>query len=191
MKIGVISGSNRSRSESARIAQWFMQHLSSLGHHAEMVDASKEKISYEPEVLWANDDPVFTAIRDRLQPLDGYVVVAPEWGGAASPVIMNLFLHLGAQVFADKPVYVVGVSSTRGGQRPVTQLRSYAYKNSYAVFLPEWLVVQECETAFQSEDEYVVQRAIYGVEHLLAYAEALQPVRTKNLRDYERFQYGM
>jgi hypothetical protein len=106
----------------------------------------------------------------------------------------NAMIFLGSSVFADKPAYLVGVSDGRGGLRPVLDMRSFGFKNSYVCYIPEWLIVTESKTHFNGENEtsdYVVGRARYGLDTLMAYAEALAIVRSKGIRDLETYTFGM
>jgi NAD(P)H-dependent FMN reductase len=196
MKIGVLAGSNRAASESGRIARWFAHEIDGRdGIESELVDFHDTPISFVPEEIWGGHDANFNAIKTALAQCDAFVVIAPEWGGAASPVIRNALLFLGSAVFADKPVYLVGVATGRGGLRPILEIRSFSYKNNYACYIPEWLVASECDKHFTGDsaddDDYLVKRARYGLDTLVAYATALKTVRAAHPRDLETYKFGM
>lgn len=196
MKIGILSGSNRADSQSMRIAQWFAGELTSRENvEIELVDLHEQPMSYIPDEIWSGQDQNFNDIKTRLTGCDGFVLVSPEWGGMASPAIKGAMIFLGSAVFADKPAYLVGVSDGRGGLRPVLEMRSFGFKNNYVCYIPEWLIVSDCKNHLlgggQDNDDYVAKRGKYGVTTLLAYAEALQSVRNKNIRDLGAFEYGM
>jgi hypothetical protein len=74
-------------------------------------------------------------------------------------------------------------------------LKGYGYKNSYACFIPEWLIVSECVDKLVVGDkdaaDYTAGRAKYGMTMLLKYAEALATVRAANIRDLKTYEYGM
>jgi azobenzene reductase len=195
MKIGIIVGSNRASSESRRIAEWFYKELHARDIETELVDFHDTPISFVPEEIWDGLDENFNAIKSRLIDCDGFVLVTPEWGGSASPVMKNAMIFLGSSVFADKPAYLVGVSDGRGGLRPILDMRSFGFKNSYVCYIPEWLVVTECKTHFQlneeNSDDYIVGRAKYGITTLLTYSTALATVRAQGIRDLDSYAFGM
>jgi chromate reductase len=196
VKIGILAGSSRANSESARIGAWFASEINGRdGLSAQLVDFHETPISFVPEEIWGGQDANFNAMKSSLVDCDAFVVIAPEWGGAASPVIRNALLFLGSAVFADKPVYLVGISSGRGGLRPILEIRSFSYKNNYACYIPEWLVVTECDKHFTGDaaddNDYLVKRARYGIDTLVAYANALNTMRTAHPRDLETYQFGM
>jgi multimeric flavodoxin WrbA len=196
VKIGIVTGSSRSASESSRIGQWFKNEILTRENvEVEYVDLHETPMSFNPDVVWSGQDANTNDIKSRLSQCDGFVVITPEWGGMASPATMNMFIFMGSAVFADKPVYAVGVSDGRGGLRPITQMRSYAFKNTYACFIPEWLVVSDSKNNLLGGDadteNYVAGRAKYGVTTLIAYTEALSTVRSKNIRDLKNYEYGM
>lgn len=200
MNIVVISGSGRTNSQSLKVANWLADALTEQDATTSVIDLTKE--DYLPilhEDVWGD---VLGAPAEKLQAklkdADGYVVVTPEWAGIASPALKNFFLYVG-KVMADKPALLVGVSSTMGGQYPTTELRATSHKNTRVVYIPEQLIVRNAEGILNSpkpaednkEDAYIQGRARYDLGVLLAYAEAMKPLRGHNAIDYDRFPHGM
>lgn len=200
MHITIISGSGRANSQSRKIADWFAGTLDARNIANNVIDLSEE--TYLPithEEVWSDvaGEPA-DKIQAKLNDADGYVVITPEWAGMASPALKNFFLYVGKSM-ADKPTLPVGVSSGLGGQYPVTELRSTSHKNTRILYIPEQLIVRHAEkvmnTATPSTDDqndaHIQQRAHYDIGVLLAYAEAMAPIRTSGATDYEKHPHGM
>ena len=136
--------------------------------------------------------------RQKLQQAFGFVVVVPEWNGAAAPGWGNLVLYVGDDL-AHKPVMLVGVSSGRGGAYPLLGLRSAGYKNSRYVVVPESLIVGHCGDVFAEDGSLIDNpaaaslgpRADYALAVLKAYAGALESVRAGSVIDHEQYPSGI
>lgn len=200
MQIVLISGSGRTDSQSLKVANWLADSLGKQGATTSVVDLSHE--DYMPmlhEEVWGDvmGEPA-NKIQAKLADADGYVVVTPEWAGMASPALKNFFLYVGKSM-ADKPALLVGVSSTFGGQYPVSELRSTTHKNTRVVYIPEQLIVRHAENVMNSpepagdnkEDAYIQDRAHYDLGVLLAYSEAMRPLRNNKAIDYQKHPHGM
>lgn len=200
MNIVLISGSGRTDSQSLKVAKWLAQSLDNQGATTSIIDLSQE--DYMPmlhEEVWGDvmGEPA-SKIQAKLSDADGYVVVTPEWAGMAAPALKNFFLYVG-KVMADKPALLVGVSSTRGGQYPTIELRATSHKNTRVVYIPEQLIVRNVEevmngpepAADNKEDEFIQDRAHYDLGVLLAYTEAMRPIRDSKAIDYQKHPHGM
>ena len=136
--------------------------------------------------------------RQKLQKASGFVVVVPEWNGAAAPGWANLMLYVGGDL-AHKPVMLVGVSSGRGGAYPLLGLRSAGYKNSRYVVIPESLIVGQCGDVFADDGSLTDNpaaaslgpRADYALAVLKAYAEALESVWSGSVINHEQYPSGI
>lgn len=200
MKIVVISGSGRTESQSLKVSNWLAAELSTQDVNASVIELARE--DYLPMLhaeVWGDvmGEPA-QKLQAKLADADGYVVVTPEWAGMPSPALKNFFLYVGKSM-ADKPALLVGVSSTMGGQYPTAELRTTSHKNTRIVYIPEQLIVRHAEEVMNAsepaedskEDTYIQARARYDLGVLLAYAEAMQPLRGHKAIDYQTYPNGM
>jgi NAD(P)H-dependent FMN reductase len=202
--ITVIAGSPRERSFSGRLSR----HVAGLLHDpvgAGEVDTID--LGRTPPPQWCEDlgreghgagdswRPVSAALRRS----DGFVLVVPEWGGMAPPVVKNLFLLCdGTFELADKPALLVGVSSGSGGAFPLGELRMSSYKNTRICYIPEQVVVREVGALFEGdsfvespEAKRLEAQLVHALRLLVRYAEALSVVRTSGVRDVAGFPWNM
>lgn len=198
MKITIISGSSRASSNSVKIAEYISRILQNKsvegkGVVADILDLSKIVLPVyndsEPESL----KPIVGSISEMLNSSDGFVFVSPEWDGMFSVAILNL-LHYTDKELADKPVFLVGVSSGRGGRYPLIQGRMLGYKNKRFVVIPESFFVDFVEKNFVGGtfvEKVAEERLGYNLNVLLAYAKALQAVRSSGVIDYQKYSNGL
>lgn len=92
-----------------------------------------------------------------------------------------------------KPPLAVGVSASRGGAYPITQLRSYAYKNSHVCWIPDHLIIRNLDAERDPfpEGSHESRFALYCLKLLDAYATALKTVRQSGVVDHDEYPYGM
>lgn len=202
MKITIISGSNRKEAESFRISKWLQEKLKSQNDSSlevDLVDLRRVDMSFIPDEFWAGQSSSAKAMAaeyKKLEESDGIVVVTPEWGGAASPVLKHFILMSGYSL-AHKPVLAFGVSSTPvGGIRPIEDIK-HTFKNARGVFLPEPIVINDVnnfligEERDQKREDYISGRADYALDLLLEYSRALKQVRESNKINHKDYPFGM
>jgi NAD(P)H-dependent FMN reductase len=202
VKIGIIIGSHREKSESSRIGQYLSERIPSLlpGAKTYILDLAGNPLPLWDEGAWDAKEPwasIWQPLADELTACDGYLVVSPEWSGMAAPGLKNLFLLLNAKIVGHKPALIVAVSSSRGGAYPVNELRSSSYKNTRICYIPEHLIVRDCNQMFQDkepkseDDAYLRRRADYAISLLGQYAEALRTVRASGVINVKDYPNGM
>jgi len=204
MKISIISGSHRNSSQSEKI-----------GHHIESV-LRKDFDDIEPylyslagnplplweQSIWEQDKEWL----ERLAPLkkqfsesDAFVIIAPEWHGQVPAGLKNFFLMFNRFELGHKPAYIIGVSSSTGGAYPVTELRMSSYKNNRLCYIPEHLIVRDCEKVFNENpeendpdsDPYYRSRLNWGLGILIGYGKALKEMRESTQIHHDDFGNGM
>lgn len=195
MNILVISASSRKESQSVKVSKWLVEKSKTLGFDSNLLDLYKMKLPMYDDGETVPDNK--NELLEKLSSADGFVFVSPEWNGMVNPSLLNM-LHYVDREMADKPVMLVGVSSTRGGAYPVSQMRSMGHKNRHYVITPEVLIVRDAEdimNSFDSSankvDEYIQKRAEYALKVLHAYAEALDGVRKSGVIDLDNYPNGM
>ena len=197
MKVGILAGSHRD-AETHRIAGFIQDRL-----QAEFkVETFFYSLANNPMPLWdesAWDDSsdlvkqFVNPLVEKLAECDALIICVPEWGGMVPGGLKNLLLYLTDGCVAFKPAYLVGISSSRGGAYPIAELRMSSYKNSQIFYLPEHLIVRDCESMFyeDSDDSYLRGRLDYGLRLLLESAKLLKPLQSSGLIDLEKYPYGM
>jgi NAD(P)H-dependent FMN reductase len=200
-KVTIISGSQRTGSQSAKVARF----LQTLFGHKGVVGTSLFDLGQEPMRLWT-DDPreqddlirTWRPISETLRNSHALVFVTPEWNGMVPPALKNFFLYCRDHEIADKPAMIVGVSSGRGGSTPAAELRVSSYKDTHVCYIPEQVIISGVTSVLNSAEEpesekdaYIRFRLAYALDILLEYGKALAAVRRSNVRNFEQIPYGM
>ena len=204
MKISIISGSHRENAQSLKIARVIEKMLleQDLADETWLFSLSGNPLPLWDEGIWTGDD----AWQQRLAPIsaqlassDGFVVIAPEWHGQVPSGLKNFFLLWGQGELAHKPALIVTVSSADGGAYPVAELRMSSYKNNRICYIPEQVIVRNCESVLNDNpednnvdaDSYFRGRIQYALGILKGYAEALKSVRASGVTDLSVYKNGM
>lgn len=200
MKITIINGSNREEAQSFRIANWLQDKLKSSNIEVNFVDLRKVDMTFVPDEYWAGQSESAKAMRaeyEKMADSDGVVIVTPEWGGAASPVLRQFILMSEKESFSHKPVLVFGVSATPvGGIRPIDDIK-HTFKNARGIFLPEPIVINDVNNFLigdardEKREDYISKRADYALSLLVEYSKALKQVRDSGIIDHETYPHGM
>lgn len=200
MKITIINGSNREEAQSFRIAKWLEEKVKSKKDlEVDLIDLRKVDMTFVPDEFWAGESDSAKAMATeyaKLNDSDGVIIVTPEWGGAASPVLKHFILMSGHSM-AHKPALVFGVSATPvGGIRPIEDIK-HLFKNTRTVFLPEPIVVNNVNNFLQGDEqdekhnEYLTKRTDYALDLLEEYSKALKQVRNSGKINHEDYPFGM
>lgn len=201
-RIAVIAGSNRQEAESHRIGEIAQRMLEEAGAEADLLSLRDIPLPLWDESKWASDKPddspwktIWPDVSARLKAADGMVVISPEWHGMASPHLKNLLACCDQRELAFKPGYLVSVSASSGGAYPIAELRMSGYKNSYAHWLPDHLILRNVKKFRPGEPEHdapdwLEARMRHGLRVLVAYAEAAKPVR-ETVVDLDLLKTGM
>lgn len=198
MKIGIISGSFRPQSQTARICRYMAQRLMAGSRDAryQMFDLSQIHLP-----LWGMDQferadvsvKIWVKLSADLESCDGFVVASPEWAGMATPHLKNLLLHCSHEM-AHKPALLVAVSAGMGGAYPIAELRMSGYKNSHIWWLPDHLILRDVVNLFHDDTDEISRSLTKRIDHLLAWlthsASALAPVRAR-CQDLQTYPFGM
>lgn len=201
MKISLISGSHRSKSESARVTKYIEKRVKNLLS----ADTYRFELKDNPLPLWDesfwDDGEVWQEcwfpIAKEFQSSDAFVWVVPEWNGMLPSGIINLLHLCGHKEVGHKPALIVTVSGSRNGAYPVSQMRMSTTKNNRMLYIPEHIIVRDVpkmlasEAAANEDDQYLRDRIDYCLKLLGQYAVALRQVRESNVIDYSSFPNGM
>lgn len=202
MRIAIVVGSHRRGSESTRVGAFVAAtlHRRFAPIEVDTIDLAGNPLPLWDESAWLPEGDVARAwrpVRDRLRAADGFVVVTPEWAGTVPPGLKNLLLLCGPREVGHKPGLIVTVSSGRGGAYPAAELRVSGTKNNRLVWIPEQVLVQEVGAMLAGDepagerDGWIRGRIEFALRILLAYAEALRPVRASGVTEHPDFPHGM
>tara|TARA_B110000881_G_C18336914_1_gene394536 strand:+ start:59 stop:658 length:600 start_codon:yes stop_codon:yes gene_type:complete len=199
MKISIISASHRKESESERIANLIGSKIKS---NKPSINLFNLDLSFSNLPLWSPDKKngsgiwgeKWKNISNELKQSDGFILVVPEYGGMATPNSKNIFLLCGDGELAHKPGLIVSVSSGNGGAYPIADLRSFSYKNTHIMWIPENIIIRNVQeynpgNHGNSIPEWLDNRIDYTLEILLAYSLNMRPLR--ELINRKEFGNGM
>ena len=199
MKISIISASHRKESESERIANLIGSKIKS---NKPSINLFNLDLSFSNLPLWSPDKKNGSGIwgehwkniSNELKQSDGFIFVVPEYGGMATPNSKNIFLLCGDGELAHKPGLIVSVSSGNGGAYPIADLRSFSYKNTHIMWIPENIIIRNVQeynpgNHGNSIPEWLDNRIDYTLEILLAYSLNMRPLR--ELINRKEFGNGM
>ena len=202
MRIMIVSGSHRQESQSSRVAEYLAADLARIDSTLVLDSFS---LSGNPLPLWDESAwqgtsslaDLWQPIRDRMRQAHAFVFVVPEWAGMVPPGLKNLLLFSSPQEVGHKPALLVGVSATRGGSYPLSELRTSGYKNNRLLVIPEHVLVQDVtdmlvgDSPGNKRDEWIRKRITFANRLLLEYGKALGSIRASGLTDDADFPYGM
>ncbi len=210
MNLLIISASQRTESQSAKVAE-YLANSSNQFSKVRHIELCKQRLP-----LWdgeesskQNDDSDWLAINSQFQTMDALILVTPEWGGTASPLLKNLLMMADATDIGHKPVLLVSVVNGISGAYPIAELRMNAFSNNKLVAIPDHLIIRNVDeilnavNASTHRDEDVITRRDNSIRHrigyslhtLLHYSQAMKSLReTLQVSTYDNehlYQYGM
>jgi len=187
MKISIIATSQRQKSESQRISNIFQSNLNRLNTNIDLfsVDLSKTVLPlWSPEKKNGNGiwGETWKTISKNLDESDGFIFIVPEYGGMAAPSAKNLFLLCSEGELSHKPGLIVSISSGEGGAYPIADLRSFSYKNTHIMWIPENIIIRNVEQFMPGSHgtaipKWLDRRVHYTLKLLLEYSSSMKPLR--------------
>ncbi len=202
MKIGIISGSHRDPSQSARVGDYMAEQLALKGVSTWSFALASNPLPLWDQKVWENDpgwNSILAPIKKELQECEGFVVISPEWHGQVPAGLKNFFLLFSRFELGHKPALITTVSSGDGGSYPVAELRISSYKNNRICYLPEHLILRNVESILNEEpadndasaDAYFRERIDWTLDLLLGYTRALTTMRETTEIFHDKFGNGM
>ena len=210
MNLLIISASQRTESQSAKVAD-YLANSSTQFSEVRHIELCKQRLP-----LWdgedsskQNDNSDWLDINTQLQTMDALILITPEWGGTASPLLKNLLMMSEAADIGHKPVLLVSVVNGISGAYPIAELRMNAFSNNKLVAIPDHLIIRNVEeilntvnevnqlegSAITRRDKSIRHRIGYSLHTLLHYSQAMKSLRETlqgSTYDSEHlYQYGM
>lgn len=214
MNLVIISASQRTQSQSAKVANYLADNSSQFSaiRHIELCKQRLPMWDGE-EISKQQDDSDWLAINAQLQVMDALIVITPEWGGTASPLLKNLLMMAQATDIGHKPVLLVSVVNGISGAYPIAELRMNAFSNNKLIAIPDHLIIRNIEEilntsnvensqesslediAITRRDKSIRHRIGYSLHTLFYYSRAMKTLRESlqgNTYNNEHlYPYGM
>ena len=193
MNISIISASHRKNSQSNRIALIFEKLLQEKFKNIKIFNFELLKLNlpmWSEEEIEENKKIFFNEFSSKLLKSDGFIFIIPEYGGMATPISKNFFLHCNKGELSHKPALVVSISSGNGGSYPISELRSSSYKNRHILWIPENIIIRNVEHFYPGNHgnlipEWLDKRIDYVLNLFIEYSKCLQPVsKLINRKDF-------
>lgn len=202
MKIGIIVGSHKKVSNSAKVGRYAAEAIKRLipGATTWTYDLGTNPLPMWDESVWAGAPQwksIWDPISSELKASDAFVVISPEYSGMVPPALKNFFLLCGPADIGHKPGLIVAVSSGRGGSYPVAELRESSYKNTRINWIPDHMIVREADhvmndpTPSTETDKITRANLDYALRLLGEYSKALRMVRASGVIDHKAHPNGM
>lgn len=187
MNLVIISASQRTQSQSVKVAQYIAEsvtgyekvtHFELCQYNLPLWDGTQVGKSAEQ-----SDWPL---LNEQISQADAFIMITPEWSGMASPLLKNLLLMCSGQDTAHKPVLLVAISGGISGVYPIAELRMNAFKNNKLVAIPDHLVIRDVDEVLNDDndstlserDTNIRHRIGYSLHVLFHYSETLKALRT-------------
>ena len=193
MNISIISASHRKNSQSNRIALILEKLLQEKFKKIKIFNFDLFKLNlpmWSEEEIEENRKLFFNEFSSKLLKSDGFIFVIPEYGGMATPISKNFFLHCNKGELSHKPALVISISSGNGGSYPISELRSSSYKNRHILWIPENIIIRNVEHFDPGNHgnlipEWLDKRIDYVLNLLIEYSKCLRPVsKLINRKDF-------
>lgn len=202
MKIGIISGSHRSPSQSEKVARFMQGQVQKMGMQSWLFTLANNPLPLWDQSVWENNEDwtnTLAPLKKELMECDGFVIVSPEWHGQVPAGLKNFFLLFSRFELGHKPALITTVSSADGGSYPVAELRMSSYKNNRLCYIPEHLILRHVEAILndnpadndESSDAYFRERIEWALGILRGYAVALKDMRKTTEIFHDNFGNGM
>jgi NAD(P)H-dependent FMN reductase len=197
VKVVIVVGSQRTPSASLRVGRHVARELESqFETDTFLLELATSELGFwdtdfssKSGRQWQNWAP----ISDHLKTSDALVLVFPEWGGMAPPIMKNFMLLASKDEIGDKPALLVSVSSGMGGSYPIAELRASAGKNSRVCIIPDHMIIRKVDEVLPDTlacAPEVRDRLRYHLGNMLLYADALANVR-KSVVYNPRYKFGL
>ena len=212
MQFTIISGSHRLNSQSYRVGKYIEKQLLNTHQSSEikednpnpnkvfLLDLAKTKLP-----LWSDQKEewvsIWNPIAEKLSESDAFVLITPEYNGMATAILKNFLLFCSNKELGDKPATIVSVSAGRSGGYPISDLRSYGFKNTKLLYIPDHIIVRKVHSVLNEDDtqndtkenEYIQKQMEYTLKKLYLYTSQMKGLREKlKLIDPEnKFPHGM
>lgn len=197
MKLTIVSGSQRAKSQSLNVAKYLAKLADTHFTEVDVLDLYELNLPFWNEGVWQGGEEwkQWTPIAEKLKQSDAFVFISPEWHGMATPAMKNFLLLTKDDELAHKPALLVGTSASVNGVYPISELKVSGNKNNHVCFIPDHLIFRNVQDIidenFDCQNESLHERSVYTVALLAGYARALAPLHGDMLAAGKPFRFGM
>ncbi len=187
MNLVIISASQRTQSQSVKVAQYIAESVTGYENvtHFELCQFNLP--------LWdgtqlgkSTEQSDWPLLNEQISQADAFIMITPEWSGMASPLLKNLLLMCSGQDTAHKPVLLVAISGGISGVYPIAELRMNSFKNNKLVAIPDHIIIRNVgevlngnnDSELSERDSNIRHRIGYSLHVLFHYSETLRALRT-------------
>lgn len=201
MNLLIVSGSQRTPSQSAKVAKYLASAAFGFDevNHLELCRYNLPYWDGDDDRKYVNGSS-WPMIERKVRKADALVLISPEWNGMVTPILKNFLMMCDIPDTAHKPAMLVSVVSGISGAYPIVEMR-LTMKNNKLVTVPDHLIVRNCEQVLNGEqaqserDESLRQRIDYYLHMLQQYSSALMKVRklhqTEPFPNQQDYAFGM
>jgi len=204
MNLLIVSGSQRTESQSAKVAN-YLTKTTSLFDEITHIELCKYNLPFWDGEQSSKSEvgSEWPLINKKIQKADALVLITPEWGGMATPILKNFLLMCDAQDTAHKPDLLTSVVSGISGAYPIAELKMNALKNNKLVATPDHLIIRNVEQVLNDNqdqdltprDTNLRDRIDYSMHMLYQYSGALKTIRSQHNNQpfpkQQEYLYGM
>ncbi|MCS6179365.1 NADPH-dependent FMN reductase [Shewanella baltica] len=204
MKLLIISTSQRPDSQSAKVGRYIAESSVSSPHAMGYASIHHLELCQFNLPFWDGEEDNkgehWPEIEQSVDEADALVLITPEWGGMASPLLKNFLLMCTREETAHKPALLISVSNGIGGTYPIVELKMNALKNNKLVPIPDHLIIRNVSHVLNAipegaRDIALRERVQYSLYMLHQYAQALAPIRQQHAGQaypkQQEYCYGM
>ena len=198
MIISIITWSQHTDSQSAKVANYCSKQLAWLWMKTSIIDLWKNHLPYYDEQhnpdsdLWTT---MWKPYHDMLLASDGIIVISPERWWMVPWALKNFFLWCNDNELAHKPWLLIGVSSWTWWAYPIAELRMSSYKNTKICYMPDHVIVRNVTKVLngeQTEESQRIEKRINtSLETLVAYMKWFALIRQEGIIQANPMPYGM
>lgn len=184
MKLLIISTSQRPDSQSAKVGRYIAESSFSSPHTMGYDTIHHLELCLFNLPFWDGEEnnkgEHWPEIEHRVDEANALVLITPEWGGMASPLLKNFLLMCTREETAHKPTLLVSISDGISGTYPIVELKMNALKNNKLVPIPDHLIIRNVSHVLNAipegaRDIALRERVQYSLYMLHQYAQALAP----------------
>lgn len=204
MKLLIISTSQRPDSQSAKVGRYIAESSFSSPHAMGYASIHHLELCQFNLPFWDGEEDNkgehWPEIEQSVDEADALVLITPEWGGMASPLLKNFLLMCTREETAHKPALLISVSNGIGGTYPIVEVKMNALKNNKLVPIPDHLIIRNVSHVLNAipegtRDIALRERVQYSLYMLHQYAQALAPIRQQHAGQaypkQQEYCYGM
>lgn len=203
MNTVIISGSHRVNSQSFKVSNYLKNQLQNeFKASVEIINLATQDLPFWDDSFWGGDSKwqnTWKPIQEKLLWADSVIIVSPEWNGTVPAKLVNFFHFTRPQDLGHKPALIVGISASRGGAYPVSELRSFSSKNNYMCYIPNHVIIRDVGKVLNDDlldeanksDFYIKNKITNSLQILSLYSKVFTEIRQSEFLEYEKYPNGM